>query len=480
MKHKVIYLLSFFCLTINIAVGQIPGDPKDFKECIGQDVFFRGFYDKSDYVKVQERAYVNVKGKYKLASNVKEYKNIQFLVPGTIYHITGPVTIENAKSEFGRSKDFYRFTSKDNEFYLPTWWSIRDYVTKCSFWEEEFKKYQEEYAYVDTVKVHSFLRAKCKILKNYDKNNLIHLPGKHLYPVKWIGYEYDVSLFSPVKFYVMTNTNDTLIVFYKEIEDLKPYSVFVSAADAARAIEQNAKDAISDSRLYIGTIQRRLNNIESMSGVRHTFEIGDKLPFVGYADSEYDYLGLYLGKIYLISEKNVSFQNAEDGDFLKRRKEMGFDVRMKYAKEYDSVVIVAHKARQDSIERAMRNKELFIMDVNYAFGEHNPQSGISITVYNCYNKQIKYIDITLIPYNKVGDVQADYFGKKEKIVQCIGPLAAGETATYEFSDVYWDKYDIIELIKMTMIKLTFMDGTTKLYSGVSNIKKHAFNMSLGY
>ncbi|MBO4752388.1 MAG: hypothetical protein J5526_06540 [Bacteroidales bacterium] len=481
MKHKIVYLLSILCLSANVVFGQVPGEPKDLKECIGQDIFFRGFYDNSDYAKVKERAYVNVKGKFKPASKTKEYKDVQLLEPGTIYHITGPVIIEDAKSEFGRGKEFYHFTSKDKDFYLPTWWSIRDYVSKCSFWEEKFKKFQEEYAYVDTVKVvHAFLRDKCLILKKYDKNNLIHVPGMHLYPVEWIGFEYDVSLISPVKFYVKTNTNDTLVVYYKEIEDVKPYHVFVSKTEAMRAIEQNTKDATLDSKLFIGTIQRRLNNIESMSGVRHTFEVGDKMPFVGYADSEYKYLGLYLGKIYLIGEKNVSFQNAEDGDLLKRRKEMGFDVRMKFAKEYDSVVMVAYKAKQDSIEKAMRSKERFIVDVNYSFGEHKPQCGIAINVYNCYNKQIKYIDISMTPYNKVGDVQADYFGKKEKKVQCIGPLAAGETETYEFSDVYWDEYNVIELIKLTTIKITFMDGTSKVYTGVPNIKKHALKMSLGY
>ena len=52
--------------------------------------------------------------------------------------------------------------------------------------------------------------------------------------------------------------------------------------------------------------------------------------------------------------------------------------------------------------------------------------------------------------------------------------------TYEFSDVYWDEYNVIELIKLTTIKITFMDGTSKVYTGVPNIKKHALKMSLGY
>ena len=487
MKHKAVCLLSILCIMANVALGQIPGEPKDFKECIGQDIFFKGFYDKSDYAKVQEKSYILVKGKYKPASKVKEYNGVQLLEDGTIYHIVGPIEIEEAKKQVGMGSSFYHFISKDKDFYLPTWFcesTLRTHIFSCSFWETEFNRYKEDYAYMDTATAGMLLRLglKSKLLTHYDTSNLIHVPGMHLCPVEWIRYDLSADRYvASVKFYVKTNLADTLVLFDFEIEKLKPYSsrFFVSKAKAVQAIEQNAKDAPLDSRLFLGTIQHRLNNIEGMGG-RHSFEVGDKLPFVGYADSEYQYLGLYLGNIYLIGEKNVTFQNAEDGNFLKRRKEMGFDERMKFAKEYDSVVLVSYKAKQDSIEKVMRSKELFIVDVNYSFGEHKPQCGIAINVYNCFNKQIKYIDISMTPYNKVGDVQADYFGKKEKKVQCICPLAAGETGTYEFSDVYWDEYNVIELIKLMTIKITFMDGTSKVYTGVPNIMKHALKMSLGY
>ena len=212
----------------------------------------------------------------------------------------------------------------------------------------------------------------------------------------------------------------------------------------------------------------------------HLFKAGDNVAYIGYSKSRNSFFGLYLGNIYTMGGTTFAFQDPSDSTFLIGREEMGFDIRMKYAKEYDSIAIITYKAKQDSIEKVMRSKELFIMDANYAFGEHSPQSGISIKVYNCYSKQIKYIDISLVPYNKVGDIQVDYFGNKEKKVQCIGPISPEETGIFEFSDIYWDEYNVIELIKMTQIKITFMDGTTKNYSGVANVKKHALKMELGY
>lgn len=485
MKHKFTFLLTVIMLSPIVAFGQSYGVPKDIKECIGQDVFFKGFYDNKYYSEAQRKAYVYVKGKYKLAAKVKEYKDVLFLTPNTFYHIVGPVTIDAARNEYGMGTNFYHFISNGVEFYLPSSFcadiSFRDHVIKCSYWEKEFSRYQEDYAYVDTSLLGVTLRSPMtnwNFDDKFDKNNLLQLYGRYYFPVEWISFEYDTaSPFNPVKFKLRTNTADTIVLLCKQVEDLK--ISFKSKSKIHTLIEKNTQDSPKDHKLFLGKIKKPMN-LKGMNGEMHLFKAGDNVAYIGYSKSRNSFLGLYLGNIYTMGGTTFAFQDPSDSTFLIGREEMGFDIRMKYAKEYDSIAIITYKAKQDSIEKVMRSKELFIMDANYAFGEHSPQSGISIKVYNCYSKQIKYIDISLVPYNKVGDIQVDYFGNKEKKVQCIGPISPEETGIFEFSDIYWDEYNVIELIKMTQIKITFMDGTTKNYSGVANVKKHALKMELGY
>lgn len=496
MKRKYAYLLTIFIFSVNVSLGQADGIPNSFKECMGQDVFFQGFHDKADYTKTQEKAYVSVKGKYKPVSKVKGYKDIQLLEAGKIYHIVGPITIDDAKAEFGRTNEYYHFISKDKDFYLPTYFcetTIKYAITPCGFWESELNRLQEEYAYIDTIQTSrysQYARSTIKLMKDYEKNDFIHVPGMYLFPIEWIRFEYDVTSVYSTKFYAKTKASDTLVLFYKEIKDLRNHKIFVSKTNANQAIEQNSKDSILDEKTFVGTIQKRISNAVSTSGKKHIFEIGDKIPFVEYTEEKSlgKFVGLYLGEIYLIYEGLFSFDNPTDGDFLKRRKEVGYDVRMTFAKQYDSVAAIRYaemlkkqEASEDSIKRDLQKKEILILNADYTTDyEYYVRCGIEFTVFNCYNKAIKYIDFTVVPYNRVGDIQGDDFNRRERTAHYIGPMKIGEKQEMSFSELFWDEHDAIETLKVTKVKITFTDGTTKVYSGVENVKKHAKKMELGY
>ena len=187
--------------------------------------------------------------------------------------------------------------------------------------------------------------------------------------------------------------------------------------------------------------------------------------------------------------QSVRFLDSKDDEFLQRRGDDGLTVREKTAHEYDSLAQIWRKERLlkqaeeklleeerqrksfDSILAACKSKQIFIFDQEYVFAEYGGRFGLKWTFYNCFNKEIKYIKITVKPYNKVGDIQRDDIGRKEALARCIGPLEKGEFGTYSFEKLFWDDNDIIDHVNISNIVITFKDNSTKVFSEWNNIKK---------
>ena len=93
-------------------------------------------------------------------------------------------------------------------------------------------------------------------------------------------------------------------------------------------------------------------------------------------------------------------------------------------------------------------------------------------VYNCFSKTIKYVEFTMTNYNAVGDVQRDDMGRASRTVRGIGPIEKEEGGRYSWDDVFWDDRSVIKKTRLTHIKFIFTDGTSKVFSGYTNINKH--------
>ena len=125
----------------------------------------------------------------------------------------------------------------------------------------------------------------------------------------------------------------------------------------------------------------------------------------------------------------------------------------------------------DSTILVCKKKQIFIWKQEYAYGDYG-KFGLEWNFFNCYNKAIKYIELTIKPYNQVNDIQRDDFGRKEAKAKCIGPIESGDLATFTFDELFWDDNDLINKLKVSYIKITFMDNTTKVFSGIENVNKH--------
>lgn len=93
-------------------------------------------------------------------------------------------------------------------------------------------------------------------------------------------------------------------------------------------------------------------------------------------------------------------------------------------------------------------------------------TGASFKIYNPNKKTIKYIWFTVAGENPVGDLVKSG-GVYYKTLRGIGPVKPYSTAEWDFEYVWFT--DIVEYLKISTIKLQFMDGTFKTIKYGSNI-----------
>lgn len=145
----------------------------------------------------------------------------------------------------------------------------------------------------------------------------------------------------------------------------------------------------------------------------------------------------------------------------------------------------AEKAREDSIKTAelerlaaqvaeiqkgydaigRTNYPLRVHDVWMA--EMNSVGGVTVGLNAQYfkkSKAIKYLYFTLIPYNSVGDkVACTIRGTSDFIGRVTGPVDAQYEPYYWFWETAWYN-SAITCIKLTRVKIEYMDGTSITYA----------------
>ncbi len=249
--------------------------------------------------------------------------------------------------------------------------------------------------------------------------------------------------------------------------------------------------------------QRELDSIERVVFVNDSLdEVRDHGVFLGISRGDTvalyccsgstfreTFIGYSNGVITSYSKYDVSFIDKKDESYLKRRQEKGIEIRKEAARQYDSIMVQRKEAERirkeeearleeertiqfiDSTILVCKKKQIFIWKQEYAYGDYG-KFGLEWNFFNCYNKVIKYIELTIKPYNQVNDIQRDDFGRKEAKAKCIGPIESGDLATFTFDELFWDDNDLINKLKVSYIKITFMDNTTKVFSGIENVNKH--------
>lgn len=240
----------------------------------------------------------------------------------------------------------------------------------------------------------------------------------HFSPLGWHGYLFQPSEEWPVIFTVMTNTGERQTLTLRAMERLAKWGAF--------------------------------NTYEEMRArIRHEEEMQRR------AEARADSLRREIDSL-----ADIAIRAARQADSIL------------VAMQGDSLAAVAEQNRAE-VERAkqrMNRDEIFIMNIKPARSEY--MFGLEYNFYNCFQKTISKIEITVTPYNDRSRVQEDKFHRSVRTVRCMGPIRPGSPAQYLFDELFWDDGGRIKYMRTTSITLHFTDGTTLSYNGYNKIMKH--------
>ena len=427
-----------------------------YAEMVGKEVTF---YDAAQQIKALGKFLFvkNEKGKLVAVKDVTPFQSIQ---NGECFHVNQIVTIKNKQ---------YLECSSANEtiyFLVSEKYPILPNFRSATVWEEVLHSLREECPYL-----------KLKDKQKYAQNDIVL--GKFV-KVAWNKFEFPKTIGSDV-FFSYNHGRYTSRIPYASIRR----SDFASEAEVQE--EKNRQDEEERRRVE----QERRDSID------------DYIPIIArskYHDSDWnemiDSLGMDNHHVYAIIdnkayayhwiEKTVSLDSLVFDDegryqFLLRRGNKGLAIRKKIAFQQDSIMQlgVAHcldslrnlsQRAKNKFYNELNRRQIFILKDLYSYSEY--RFGKKFKFYNCFNKRIKYINITLTAYNGVGDIQRDDIGRSSAKLRGIGPIEKGDIASYDWDELFWDDNDIINKVLITNITFTFFDGTTKSYSGKANIDKH--------
>ena len=427
-----------------------------YAEMVGKEVTF---YDAAQQIKALGKFLFvkNEKGKLVAVKDVTPFQSIQ---NGECFHVNQIVTIKDKQ---------YLECSSANEtiyFLVSEKYPILPNFRSATVWEEVLHSLREECPYL-----------KLQDKQKYAQNDIVL--GKFV-KVAWNKFEFPKTIGSDV-FFSYNHGRYTSRIPYASIRR----SDFASERDIQeekerqdeeerRRVEQEKKDSIDD---YIPIIARSKYHDSDWNEMIDSLGMDNHHVYAIIDNKAYAYHWI---------EKTVSLDSLVFNDegryqFLLRRGNKGLAIRKKIAFQQDSIMQlgVAHcldslrnlsQRAKNKFYNELNRRQIFILKDLYSYSEY--RFGKKFKFYNCFNKRIKYINITLTAYNGVGDIQHDDIGRSSAKLRGIGPIEKGDIASYDWDELFWDDNDIINKVLITNITFTFFDGTTKSYSGKANIDKH--------
>lgn len=427
-----------------------------YAEMVGKEVTF---YDAAQQIKALGKFLFvkNEKGKLVAVKDVTPFQSIQ---NGECFHVNQIVTIKDKQ---------YLECSSANEtiyFLVSEKYPILPNFRSATVWEEVLRSLREECPYL-----------KLQDKQKYAQNDIVL--GKFV-KVAWNKFEFPKTIGSDV-FFSYNHGRYTSRIPYASIRR----SDFASERDIQeekrrqdeeerRRVELEKKDSIDD---YIPIIARSKYHDSDWNEMLDSLGV-DKHHVYAIIDNK---AHVYHWKEKTVSLDSLVFDDEERYQFLLRRGNKGLAIRKQIAFQQDSVMLlgVAHcldslrnisQRAENEYYNELNRQQIFILKDLYSYSEY--RFGKKFKFYNCFNKRIKYINITLTAYNGVGDIQRDDIGRSSAKLRGIGPIEKGDIASYDWDELFWDDNDIINKVLITNISFTFFDGTTKSYSGKANIDKH--------
>jgi len=406
--------------------------------------------------------YVAENGKLKAVKDPQKYASV-FGKDKPLY-VTDIIT--NKKRE-------YLLLKRDNDCFYLFLGSKTDYLKHLkswSHWETEVRKNNEYRQYKN----------------NGNADNDVH-PTWRYNEVLWTGFLMPDDFNGRVLF----TYNETVIdANSPNGRKVSSCSIPADEVTSGRFISNVTLDRLSkefsdaelerNARAVVATISHTVSGERSLAYVGELFPEDDKECLVSIysysilkADNKavYQFKGYYAGHEIEINENDLVFANDTDRDYIIMTTDRGIKAMRDVARAKDVELTALRK--QKAFAYYNENK-VFLMDYSIEVSKIITNFGncsVHFKIYNCFDKDIKYMDFNVVPYNNVGDIQKDQFGNGQMNLHYIGPLGTKKTDTIYFEDVWWS--DVISSIGIVGVTITFMDGTVISYRSKKTVDAHS-------
>lgn len=190
-------------------------------------------------------------------------------------------------------------------------------------------------------------------------------------------------------------------------------------------------------------------------------------PNAYYGDT-YCYGYLFGKEVKLSLGYYLSFVSDDDYQYLVSRGVLGEDARKEAAKRFDKVQSAEFKKEVKSLIEKERGESQELLQYlrrnraiisNYSVSESYSDYSLKLEINNWFAKRIKYVDLTVMAVNSVGDPRWYDRGRTVKNIQCIGYIESLSSGTYKFDDLFYDSSEVIDDIIVCGAVITFEDNS---------------------
>lgn len=480
MRYLLFQIFLLFCIT---SLSAQEDRFTEISQIRGKEIFL---IDNSAF----DVAYAIIDGKVK---PIKKNKNLNFVMVGKVYSVENDVYTYKKNNYVVLKGDGERILLKEED--APLY--LSSFISK-TYWQEKYDLYRNDYTYL-----------------NFKKYNQVHsnnatIEYDDLTRIEWRGLELNDkgALFcmseyngaNPLGIFKVTSKffEESKDLYFIKKDNIQPYVDKYNTRIAKEKREKEIADSISNSRIRLAIALDEAKY--DVDGRTVNVRKGDTLAVFSYYPSDQSYVARFHYANLLFKAEDIEFldtkttttegkyswdrktiKTSDDAEFLKNKGEEGKVQRFEIAADYDEIHtkmwINKMQAFIDEYDKEVAYKsknQIFLTGIGYVFdsNEYSSRFGMRFDVYNCFAKTIKYVEFTLTNYNAVGDVQRDDLGRSSRTVKGIGPIEPKDGGRYSWDDIFWDDRSVIDKTHLTNVKFIFTDGTTRVFSGYANIKKH--------
>lgn len=234
----------------------------------------------------------------------------------------------------------------------------------------------------------------------------------------WLGYSFQPSEQWPVLFTVATNSGSPQTLTLPALDQLARWGAFATTQDHLNTIRH--QQALVDTSLQL---DRHLSALDSQLN----------------------------SQTALIDSFIDSLAQALSSDSIDRQR----------------------RSQQAQVQRTtarMDKDQIFLFSIKHARSDY--MFGLEYNFYNCFDKTISKIEITIVPYNDRGQPQPDKFNRTARTVRCMGPIPPHAPAQYRFDELFWNDRGRIKYMRTTSVTFHFSDGSSRSFNGYNKILRH--------